>query len=110
MANLALRNALLGRQPTLRSRFRSVELLSATGQTASGDLCPLPSLRLGGLRIEGLNAVFSDLHTFDIWRLLDRPAILLGVDVMRHFAAVELDFGRRRVVFRATQASTVVYG
>ena len=99
VANLTLRNAALGRQPKLATRLTSVELLSATGQTAQGSLCPLPPLRLGGLTVEGLSAVFADLHTFDVWGLKGRSAILIGMDILRHFDAVELDFGRRRVVF-----------
>ena len=59
----------------------------------------LPGLRLGGLRIGNLSCVFADLHTFKIWDLVDRPAILIGMDVMRHFKTIELDFGRREVVF-----------
>ncbi|MDR3507146.1 MAG: aspartyl protease family protein [Caulobacteraceae bacterium] len=101
VANLALRQRLLERQPELAATLANVELLSATGQTASGELCLLPGLRLGGVKMTGLSAVFADLHTFDIWGLKTKPAVLIGIDVLRHFNAVELDFGRRRVVFRA---------
>ena len=99
VANLALYRQMLAHDPELTAKLAKVELLSATGQVASGDLCLLPSLRLGGLKMTGLSAVFADLHTFDIWGLLDRPSILIGVDVLRHFDAVELDFGRRTVTF-----------
>jgi hypothetical protein len=110
VANMALRNTLVGRRPLLASHMRPVELLSATGQVATGEACVLPALRLGGLRIGNLGAVFSDLHTFDIWQLKDQPAVLIGVDVLRHFDAVEMDFIRRRVVFHAPKSDTVTYG
>ncbi|MBS0412460.1 MAG: aspartyl protease family protein [Proteobacteria bacterium] len=110
VANLALRNALVGRRPLLAAQMRQVELLSATGQVASGELCVLPGVRLGGLGIDNLGAVFADLHTFDIWRLVDRPAILIGIDVLRHFDSVELDFSRRQVVFRAPKSATTLFG
>ncbi|MGA0602984.1 retroviral-like aspartic protease family protein [Caulobacter sp. KR2-114] len=110
VANLALRNALVGRRPGLTAQMHPVELLSATGQSARGEVCVLPEIRLGGLAIGDLGAVFADLHTFAIWRLIDRPAILIGVDVLRHFKAVELDFSRRRVVFYAPRSATTVYG
>jgi predicted aspartyl protease len=99
VANMALYRLMLIHYPELMAKLAKVELLSATGQVASGDLCLLPSLRLGGLKMTGLSAVFADLHTFDIWGLQDRPSILVGVDVLRHFDAVELDFGRRQVTF-----------
>jgi predicted aspartyl protease len=99
VANLALRKRMLEHIPDQVAKLATVELLSATGQVASGDLCLLPSLRLGGIKMTGLSAVFADLHTFAIWGLQDRPSILVGVDVLRHFNAVELDFGRRQVIF-----------
>lgn len=77
-----------------------VELISATGQKASGQFSSVPPLRMGGLSIGNLSAVFADLHIFKLWELDDRPAILVGVDVMRHFDAIELDFANRRVLFR----------
>lgn len=100
VANLACRDAILARQPTLAQQFLGVELVSATGQKVAGQLSRIPPLRLGGLKIGNLLCVFADLHTFRIWDLQDRPAILVGVDVMRHFEAVELDFGRSEVTFR----------
>lgn len=83
-----------------------VRLMSATGQTASGRLSPIPALRLGGLRIGNMSAVFADLHVFDIWDLKATPAILIGIDVMRHFQSIELDFGKRAVTFRTPQKPT----
>ena len=44
--------------------------------------------------------MFADLHIFKLWDLADRPAILIGIDVMRYFEAIELDYGLRRVVLR----------
>ncbi|QUD86763.1 aspartyl protease family protein [Phenylobacterium montanum] len=99
VANLALYKQMLEHKPDQVAKLLKVELLSATGQVAPGDLCLLPSLRLGGLKMTGLSAVYADLHTFDIWGLSTRPSILVGVDVLRHFNAVELDFGRRQVTF-----------
>lgn len=100
VGNLALRDAVVTREPGLRSQMVVVQLVSATGQTVGGELSRIPPLRLGGLRIGNLSCVFADLHTFRIWDLLDRPAILIGVDVMRHFDSIELDFGRSVVAFR----------
>lgn len=110
VGNLALRNAAFLQEPGLALRTTRVQLVSATGQTVSGDLARLPGLRLGGLRIGNLSCVFADLHTFKIWDLVDRPAILIGMDVMRHFKTIELDFGRREVVFEtgAKAAPSVV--
>ena len=101
VGNLALREAVLRQRPELAERFVEVPLISATGQVARGELALLPSLRLGALKMQRLLAVFADLHIFKLWELQDRPSILIGIDVLRQFENVVLDFGRREVVFQA---------
>jgi len=100
VGNLKLHEQLKSAPAGLTAQVSMVELVSATGQRASGEFMSVPPLRMGGLSIGNLSAVFADLHIFKLWELNDRPAILVGIDVMRHFEAIELDFGRRRVLFR----------
>lgn len=99
VGNRALRDAVVHTHPDFGVRLAPVPLISATGQTAIGEFAPLPTLRLGGMQINQVLGIFADLHIFDLWKLADRPAILIGVDVLRHFRDVTLDFGRRQVVF-----------
>ena len=46
-----------------------------------------------------MRVVYADLHVFELWRLLNQPAILIGIDVMRRFAALQIDFAGRQVLF-----------
>jgi predicted aspartyl protease len=100
VGNLMLYERLKATPAALTAQVSVVELISATGQKARGELSTVPPLRMGGLTIGNLSAVFADLHIFRLWELNDRPALLIGIDVMRHFDAVELDFANRRVLFR----------
>lgn len=97
--NEALRAALIARRPDYGQRMRATELISATGQTSPAQLALLPRLRLGGLGLNNIRAAFAPLHIFSLWELNDRPAMLVGVDVLRNFDEVILDFGRREVTF-----------
>jgi hypothetical protein len=99
VGNRALRDAVIHTHPDFGVHLAPVPLISATGQTAIGEFAPLPTLRLGGMQINQVLGVFADLHIFNLWKLNDRPAILIGIDVLRHFRDVTLDFGRRVVVF-----------
>ncbi|HZZ68685.1 MAG TPA: retropepsin-like aspartic protease [Phenylobacterium sp.] len=99
VGNIALRDAVVHTHPDFGVRLAPVPLISATGQTAIGEFAPLPTLRLGGMQIDQVLGIFAELHIFDLWQLTDRPAILIGVDVLRHFQDVTLDFGRKVVVF-----------
>ncbi|WP_312161560.1 aspartyl protease family protein [Phenylobacterium sp.] len=98
VGNAALRRLVLGTTEIRAPRY-VVPVLSATGQTARGELAVLPLLRIGGLDITGLTTVFADLHVFDIWDLKAKPSLLIGIDAMRQFDAITLDYGRRQVIF-----------
>jgi len=99
VGNRVLRDAVVRTVPDFGVRLAPIPLISATGQTATGEFAPLPTVRLGGMAVDNVLGIFADLHIFDLWKLNDRPAILIGVDVLRHFHDVTLDFGRKQVVF-----------
>ena len=99
VGNLALSRAVAARDADPRARRFVTPLYSATGQTAEGEVGVLPPLRIGGLTMRQVRVAFADLHVFDLWKLKDRATLLIGVDVMRAFEAITLDFGRREVTF-----------
>ena len=99
VGNIALRDAVLKARPKLRERLISAPLISATGQTIQAELTTLGRLRLGGLAVTNVLVAFAPLHVFEIWDMNRRPSILVGVDVMREFDDIVLDFGRREVLF-----------
>jgi len=80
--------------------WSDVAIISATGQTMGAQSATLPRLRIGGLQFPAWAIAFADLHTFSLWNLINRPAILLGVDAMSRFESVSLDFARDEVRFR----------
>lgn len=98
--NDVLRQTLIAQRPEFREHLVQTELISATGQTAPAVLAAMPRLRLGGIGLNNIRAAFAPLHIFSLWGLDDKPAILVGVDVLRNFDEVSLDFGRREVTFR----------
>lgn len=104
--NETLRDLLIARQPDVARRMMKTELLSATGQTSQAVLADLPRLRLGGVALNNVRAAFAPLHIFKLWDLDDQPAILVGVDVLRYFDDVTLDFGRREVIFSRPHRSS----
>ena len=98
IGNMALRQLALTRYPT--TRWSQAPIVSVTGQTILAEIADLPALRIGGLHLPNWPVAFADLHTFRMWSLLDRPAILIGVDVLSRFSTVCLDFVRNEVRFR----------
>jgi hypothetical protein len=98
VGNMMLRQLALTRNPT--SIWSQTPIVSATGQTIMAEIADLPALRVGGMRLPNWPVAFADLHTFQMWDLTNRPAILLGVDIMSRFEWVCLDFARDEVRFR----------
>lgn len=77
-----------------------IVLHGATGQDAIGEVAVTPSMRIGHLHFSEFPMPFAELHTFSLWRLEDRPAMMLGMDILARFASVIVDFGEKRVTFK----------
>jgi predicted aspartyl protease len=101
LCNSALLNLLDRKQATPPER-RLVQMISIVGEPFAGELVYLPFLQLGGLQLGNVGVVHSDTHAFAIWGFADKPAVLLGMDLLRQFRAVSLDFGRDQVRFDLT--------
>ena len=43
--------------------------------------------------------VIADLQIFDIWDLAKRPALLIGMNILRQFTRVSIDYGTRELQF-----------
>jgi hypothetical protein len=56
-------------------------------------------MHVGGLTIRNVPLAFAELHTFERFGLSDRPAMLLGMDVLGICEKVTVDFKRREATF-----------
>jgi len=108
-STMTIGNAALLRQATRRKGmvrdWADVQVVSVTGAALPGRLAALNQIQLGNVMLRTVPVVFGPVHTFDYWGLADRPAILIGVDVLKNFDAVAFDFSRGRVHFRLPSAS-----
>jgi predicted aspartyl protease len=95
IGNPALRTMLMGKRPT----GTMGELISVTGKSIPGEASFVPKIRIGKMRMANMPIVFADPHTFELFGLDGRPAILVGMDVLRMFDRVAIDFSRREVRF-----------
>jgi predicted aspartyl protease len=74
-----------------------ITLHSVTGQPLVGELAVIDRIVIGGVRIERLNVVFAEAHTFGQLGLERKPAMLLGMNALRGFEQVAIDFAGRRL-------------
>ena len=105
IGNAALKRQLLSRAQIDHSQ--AVDLLSVTGEHISGEYVVLNELEMSGVTLRGLAVVFADAHTFKQLKLDDKPALLLGMNAMRAFKKVSIDFERRHFRVVLPQRSEV---
>jgi predicted aspartyl protease len=94
IGNEALRRELTKRE--LASPMERVQLQSVTGEMISGDYIYVHELVIGGITLKNLAVVFTDAHTFRQLGLDKKPALLLGMNAMRAFKKVSIDFANRK--------------
>jgi len=107
IGNEALRQRLQGRG--LLGTSEKVSLQTVTGQTIVGDYMFVRDLEIGGVTLRNLAIVFTDAHTFHALNLDRRPALLLGMNAIRAFKKVSIDFANQkfRVVLPESSALDV---
>ncbi len=97
MANYALRDKL--RRRDRRFDYVQVTMRSVTGEQLAGDFTQIKNINIGGVSITDLPVTFANNYAFKALKLDRRPAILLGMDAMRLFDRIVIDFTNRRVAF-----------
>ena len=93
IGNPALRQRLLGRK--MLDASQTVTIQSVTGQTIVGEYMTLKELQIGGVTMSNLAIVFADAHTFRQIGLDKKPALLLGMNAMRAFDRMSIDFANK---------------
>jgi predicted aspartyl protease len=88
---LAKRN---GRMP-----FFNTELVDVTGGRLPAQVAAVGRVRIGGINVQNVVIAFADAHPFKRFGLTTKPAMLLGMDTMRGFRRVSVDFAEKKVRF-----------
>lgn len=95
VGNLALRRRLARRGSV------PIELTSVTGESLRAESAPLGTITIGSAVIANLPVAFTDAAPFHRFGLANRPAMMLGMDALRLFRRVSVDFQARRVRLEA---------
>jgi hypothetical protein len=62
-------------------------------------LTMLDKIQLQRLEFTDCSLVIVDLQVFDIWGLSDKPALMIGMNYLRQFASVAIDYGLKEIRF-----------
>ena len=104
IGNLALRDRL--RERRLLGQPQAIAIMSVTGATLQGEYMILKQLEIGGATLTNLAIVFADAHTFKQLGFEKKPALLLGMNAMRAFERVSIDFTRKKLRVKMPKSSS----
>jgi predicted aspartyl protease len=93
MGNLALKQ----RVARGMKKVRPISLWGVTGESMQVDYTQIDEVQFAGITFSQLPVAFSDAEPFRHFGLTKQPALLLGMDALRLFERVRIDFPNREV-------------
>jgi predicted aspartyl protease len=93
MGNLALQKRVARRD----KKLHPISLIGVTGETMMVNYTQIDRFDVAGMTISNLPVAFADAEPFRHFGLTDQPALLLGMDALRLFKQVRIDFPNREI-------------
>ncbi len=98
-SDVSIGNRALQRALARRHKIETTKLVSVTGQSIFADIGYARVFKLDSVLINNTEIAFADTLAFEKLGLGKRPALLLGMNQLRLFRRVAIDFSTRRVLF-----------
>jgi predicted aspartyl protease len=97
VGNSKLRKLLVRRDK--KTVIKPIEMVDVLGKHTPADYTVVDKLRIGGIMMGNTAVAFADAHPFKLFELTGKPSMLLGLDSLRSFRRVSVDFSTRKVKF-----------
>lgn len=101
-SSISVGNEALRRELQRRRGLRPgipIRILAVTGEVIPAEYVVVKELVIGGARIRNMPIAFSTFEPFAKLGFTDKPGLLLGMDALRVFDQVTIDFANRQVRF-----------
>jgi Aspartyl protease len=103
IGNLALRDALSSRHRGFRGKPDSIQ--GATLAIEEGELIDTPAIGLGAIEIHDHGVTFADVYIFRHWKIINEPAIMIGMDALGTLDTLVIDYKRKELQIRLAKPS-----
>jgi predicted aspartyl protease len=103
IGNRALFEGLRRKHPEYALSDRNVKISGVTGGSVTGLVMDFDRIDIPRVELTSGSIVIADLQIFDVWGLADKPALLIGMNFLRQFGRVTIDFGRKEYRFMVSQ-------
>ncbi len=105
VGNMSLFNALARRNPAY-GNLGPISLTDVTGGETSGNFTIAKKIQIMDLEFTDCPLVIADFKIFDLWGLAQRPALLIGMNFLRQFSKVSIDYGLKELRFDRASLAT----
>jgi predicted aspartyl protease len=96
LGNMALRTA-LQKWHTGRKMPNYTDVYGSTSEVVQGEVGISPTIHLGPMKVLDVDLVYGDFHIFEVWKMRDKPALILGMDVLGTVPGLGIDFRNQEI-------------
>ena len=79
-------------------------LKGVTGGEILSEVIPVSLIKLEDLSFTDSRLAIADVPSFDAWNVHNRPGLLIGMNFLRQFAAVTIDYRQKSIRFELSEA------
>jgi predicted aspartyl protease len=97
VGNARLRGILSRKVPG--TQIKRVDMIDVLGLRTPADFTVVDRVRIGGVSVGNLAVSFAEAHPFRIFGLSRKPSMLLGIETLKAFRRVSVDFTTRKIKF-----------
>lgn len=111
-SSISVGNDALRRELTRRGKLGPairIRVLAVTGEIIWADYASVSRITIGGSEIRDMPVAFAQFAPFTELGFVDQPAMLLGMNALRKFDQVSIDFDRQQVRFTNLTPPTATF-
>ncbi len=97
VGNIRLKGLLLSRKNRIDTK--PIHMTDVLGRTTEAEYALVGRMRFGDVTISNAAIAFVDAHPFKLFELHKKPSMLLGMESLRNFDKITVDFPNRKVKF-----------
>jgi predicted aspartyl protease len=98
VGNSRLFAALLAGNPNYKVQGM-LPITGITGGVIMGRVITVGTIRLHSVSFSNANLAIADMQIFDVWGLSRQPSLLIGMNFLRQFSKVSIDYGMKEIRF-----------
>jgi predicted aspartyl protease len=86
---------------------KPIDMIDVLGKRTAAQYTIVDRVRIGGVAMGNTAVAFADAHPFKLFGLSNKPSMLLGIETLKSFKRVSVDFTTKKIKFLLPPPSSV---